>query len=199
MMQSETRQILLRHARQHFAEKGFYGASLSAIARDVGITKQSLLHHFGSKEKLYATILHGISDQMMARLDAIEQQYADPAARFEAAILDHVAHDADSRQTAQILMRELLDVERRANDVRSWVLKAWLDRLTGMLQQATREKNPDTAIARAELYHLLGSISYFSVSHIVLHKLYGQDSQLQMEADIPAIIKRHIRALTDDG
>ena len=56
-MHVDTRQRLLDMAEQLFAERGFYGVSIAAIASEVGFTKQGLLHYFNSKEKLYGSIL----------------------------------------------------------------------------------------------------------------------------------------------
>ena len=39
-MQADTRQRLLDIAEQLFAERGFYGVSIAAIASEVGFTKQ---------------------------------------------------------------------------------------------------------------------------------------------------------------
>ena len=47
-MTDDTRRMFLDTARRLFAGKGFYGASLANIADELGLTKQALLHHFGS-------------------------------------------------------------------------------------------------------------------------------------------------------
>ncbi len=50
---------ILRSAVSSFAGKGFEATSLDGLARSLGITKQTILHHYGSKELLLdATISH---------------------------------------------------------------------------------------------------------------------------------------------
>ena len=61
-MCTNIRQRILDTAEKHFAERGFYGVSIDAIAREVGFTKQGVLHYFRTKEKLYEAILQRISD-----------------------------------------------------------------------------------------------------------------------------------------
>lgn len=51
------REEILGAANRAFAERGYRGASLSAIAESVGLSQPSLLHHFGSEEELLWEVL----------------------------------------------------------------------------------------------------------------------------------------------
>lgn len=52
-----TREKILAAAVDEFAEKGFYGARVDAIAEASGINKRMIYAHFESKEKLYTKVL----------------------------------------------------------------------------------------------------------------------------------------------
>ena len=82
-MHADTRQRLLNIAEQLFAERGFYGVSIAAIASEVGFTKQGLLHYFNSKEKLYGAILQRISDDFQDHQREALEASEDPAERLE--------------------------------------------------------------------------------------------------------------------
>ena len=170
---SDTRSLILNAATQAFAERGFYGASIALITADLPVTKQTLLHHFGSKEKLYGEVLKRISDRLVAELAAARLQASDSTQQIEATFVafyrSSLSHSADS----QLLMRELLDNRRRVETARTWYLKPFLDTLTDMLRSHPAASRLSPGNALAIVYQLLGAITYFSVSEVTLTHMYG--------------------------
>ena len=56
--QVPTRDKILEAAEKLFVEKGFADTSVSRIAKEAGVTKSLIHHHFGSKEQLWKTVKH---------------------------------------------------------------------------------------------------------------------------------------------
>jgi len=55
-----TRKQILEINARRFAEQGYDGTSLEAIAKEVGVAKSSVLWHFGSKEALLYEVIRGV-------------------------------------------------------------------------------------------------------------------------------------------
>ena len=49
-----------------FSERGYYGVSLADVASELGLTKQSVLYHFPTKEALYGEVLQQLSNRFEA-------------------------------------------------------------------------------------------------------------------------------------
>jgi len=171
----DTRQRLLDIAEQLFAERGFYGVSIAAIASEVGFTKQALLHYFNSKERLYGAILQRISDDFEDKQTEAEQACEEPTERlikFYAAIAEPT--QINTRRT-RLLMRELLDNNARASKTENWYLRDFLERLIGMVRAIESLQTLSREEALAFAYQLLGAVNYFLISTHTLKGILGAD------------------------
>ncbi|MFN4184451.1 MAG: TetR/AcrR family transcriptional regulator [Hyphomonas sp.] len=82
---AETRESLLRAARESFANQGFAGTSVVAVATASGTTKGALFHYFSSKEALFLEVWTALQLEMdaAARNAAIAaRSKTDPYAAF---------------------------------------------------------------------------------------------------------------------
>jgi len=53
---------ILVAAEQEFAERGFDGASMKALSLRANVSQSLLHYHFGSKDRLYASVIHNRSE-----------------------------------------------------------------------------------------------------------------------------------------
>lgn len=176
-----TRQKLLEEALVLFARHGFAGVSIAQVADRLGLTKQALLHHFGSKEKLYGEVLAQVSAELEGALDAALATEAPPQVQLHR-VLSSLLGDEQVGRRNQLLMRELLDNPVRAGSARRWYLKSFLERLITLLRRTERwadRPNHDVLLAA---YQLLGVVTYYSVSGPTLGGIFGPDMVQRMDA-----------------
>ena len=131
---TSTRERLITEAERLFAERGFYGVSIAAVSTELGLTKQALLHHFGSKEKLYAEVLKRISARLGTLVAKTDNDITNPQQALTSYLLRIAQNAREEPHQMSLLMRELLDNQERADIVQSWFLGSFLRELIKMLK-----------------------------------------------------------------
>lgn len=101
-----TRQRVLAAAIDHFALRGFGGASLDEIASAASVTRGAIYHHFTSKAGLFRAVLSDQQAQVAADIEnAVNDSSADPQVKLRVgchAFLDAITQPPRS----QILLVE---------------------------------------------------------------------------------------------
>lgn len=190
----ETRAELLSAATRLFADRGFYGASIAAIASELGLTKQALIHHFGSKEKLYGEVLQRISDQLLSTAIQAAAERTDSESELESFFVAFHATGDDRLEQTRLVMRELLDNEQRTESAHNWYLKSFLDALVAMIRRAPGWESASNEDALASVYQLLGAIHYFAISEPTLVRMFGKREYQRLQEAYPARLRTLVRA-----
>jgi AcrR family transcriptional regulator len=179
------REEILARALEVFADKGYRKASLREIADSVGLSQAGLLHHFSSKEELFAEVLRkrdevdsaggelgsnwtGAFDGLVgivrhnAEVPGLVQLYATISA--EAADPEHPGHDYFVSRYEQIVggLEQYLRTEQEAGRVRTGADPRTLARLAvavadGMQVQWMLDPSADMADAVEAYWSLIRS------------------------------------------
>ncbi len=189
-----TREQLLNVARRQFAVRGFYGTSIASIADELGLSKQALLHHFGSKEKLYGEILKDISERSLSKIIQTQADTSDPLLQLEALMIGRWERQFEHKDDAQLLTRELLDNQCRAEHVSNWYLKPFLDALVSIVQKIPSEEELSDTQALAFVCQLLGAVNYIVMSEPTLTQMFGSKAIDKVKAQYPEQLRLLIRA-----
>jgi AcrR family transcriptional regulator len=105
MTGQQRREQLLDIGRRLFAERGFEGTSIEEIAKDAGVSKPVVYEHFGSKEGLYAVVVHREVERLLAMATAILGG-ANTREKFEAAAVALLRYIEDNSDGFRILVRD---------------------------------------------------------------------------------------------
>ncbi len=173
--QDDTRERLLAAAHSQFADRGVYGASIAQIAGEVGLTKQALLYHFRRKEDLYGAVIKRIAARLLKGMRLGMDTSRSPEQRFEDVILSCYQTALDNPLDTKVLMRELVDDQRREVPESEWFLKTFLDEVTGILDGVSALSELSFSQKFARVYMLISGIQYFVASSSALTRFYGDE------------------------
>ena len=99
------REELTREAARLFAERGFHGTSMDALAQALGVQKGSLYSLTGSKQELLFETMRAGANAFHAALDAVPED-APAVERLRAALRGHLRVVAEQLDVATVFTRE---------------------------------------------------------------------------------------------
>jgi len=173
----KTKDKLLSTATILFSKNGFYGTSINDVAAEVSVSKQGLLHHFPSKEKLYAAVIAQAAHHLVDLIEEIKTESDNAPNQLFALFKRMVCADEERLRVIILLMRELLDNRERAEQAHKWFLRPFLDDVVGIVTSGQQHGYFKEQSPFAFVYHLLGATQYYVVSRPTLDKLYTREER----------------------
>lgn len=155
-----TRERIKRAARTLFAEKGFAGVTVDAIAAAAEANKAMLYYHFGSKEGLYLAVINEDLEEVSARIGAALAGGRSASDKIRA-FLTTYAHEVESNpELFAIVFRELIGL----GDKGQWIVPRHYADAIQALAQILREgmsagefREVDADIAAHALFAMLNT------------------------------------------
>jgi AcrR family transcriptional regulator len=140
-----TRESILVEAGRLFAETGYDGTSLNDIAAGVGIRRPSLLHHFASKDDLYAEVFEELLSGWLQRLSTALEYPANGRrssnnvlqgwAMVESTLVAGFRFMAENPDYVRLIQREALDHGSRVGVDLVSVMRPMFDRAAEYFRQ----------------------------------------------------------------
>jgi TetR/AcrR family transcriptional repressor of mexJK operon len=161
------RERVLRAATTSFLAHG-YGSSVDVIARRAGVAKQTVYHHFPSKDELFKEVARDLAKRVLVELEAAPAELRVTLARFGAAYRRRVL-GAQGIATFRALVPEVPRWRRLARAMYSASAGETVRRLAAYLEKAMAagELRRDDPQLAAEM--LLGML----VGHDRVKRLFG--------------------------
>jgi AcrR family transcriptional regulator len=145
----DSKDRILRTFTDMVAEHGYDDVSLSMVANHLGISKGTIVHHYGTKADMLEAVHHDYMTRRLAEAKEIAARFDDPAELLTAFIaqllitqrVDREATVAFAREIARFSTLELMREVRRMRASYAQLLNDAIDR--GMKQGAFRQDDPE--------------------------------------------------------
>ena len=113
----KTVQDILTAARLLFSERGLFGTSIRDIENASGVSKGLILHHFGTKEDLYAAVQDLLAKEYIDMMSAQRQSSEDFQKMVASAIRNSFMHTKGNRDYHRISLWSYLEGKERNTEL----------------------------------------------------------------------------------
>ena len=182
---------VLEIAIKYFADKGFDGTTIMAIAEEAGYTKASLHYHFGDKEKLWKQAVLHLSEKLMKRFIEVKGYFKDleGLAAFKAYTRQFVYFSAEYPEFFKVVFHEMCTKTDRA----SWLVENILAPAHKLYEGDSLENKDGQLLFQGyEVAHLssiiIGAANVFFINAFQMETMYGvnpfEKDNIEKHADI---------------
>jgi len=109
---AETRERIVRAAREVFSELGYDAATFQAIAIRADLTRPAINHYFANKRVLYTEVLEQTNAMVVAAGRARAEEQSTFLGRLSAFFVSAVQADTQDRSAAAFLVTSILEAQR---------------------------------------------------------------------------------------
>lgn len=192
---------ILEGAERRFAERGFYGTSIRDVAGAVEMATASLLHHYPTKERLYAAVLGRVARDLDEAMGAPIRGDDDDATKVERLCERFLDWTERNPHYSNLLLRELLDNPARLDGASTFPLAPLVEQVSdfiagGRARGVFRAVDPVVFIV-----HLAGSASYFCAARPTFARILEPGAWEALTAawkrDVVSLMKRAL--LREEG
>jgi len=140
MPPSNVRDRLLHEALRVFTAKGYSAASVREIVEKCSVTKPTLYYYFGSKERLYRTLIAETFVEFNRRIERIASSPLPPVQKLEAVAKQYLIHARENPERVRLIMSALYRSDAFAPpvDVRVHSLPV-LESIAGIIGEGMRK------------------------------------------------------------
>ena len=182
---------ILAVATRLFAERGFDGTSVQAIADEVGIRKPSLLYHFPSKVELRRSVLASMLDRWNEILPRLLLAAAAGEAQFDAVFRETVDFFVADQDRARLLLRESMD---RPTEMRALIdqhARAWTTVVCDYIRKGQKAGRVHLDVdPEAYLAHVINLVISTLAAWRTISSLYpGQDPEADLERHVAELLR----------
>ncbi len=194
----ETRRDIISVAMQEFAEKGLRGARVDDIAARTRTTKPMIYYHFGSKEKLYATVMEEAYGEVRSKEQGLHLDSLPPEKAMQRLVEVTFDHHAAHPEHVRLVCVENMERARHISGRPSMLQRnaIAIETVRALLERGEREGVFRPGINPWHLHLLMTSFCFIRVSNrYTWNAVFGMDlceaenARLQRELIVDAVLR----------
>lgn len=171
----KTVQDILTAARHLFSEKGLYGTSIRDIEEASGVSKGLILHHFGSKEDLYAAVQDQLAKEYIEMMSAQRQGSKDFQQMVASSIRNSFQHTKRNREYRRISLWSYLEGKERNSELEQRFRTALINAMRSGQQSGDVREDIDAFLMP---FIIKGTIDYWILKEKLIQKM-AADEEIQ--------------------
>ena len=184
----KTIQDILAAARHLFSERGLFGTSIRDIENESGVSKGLILHHFGTKEDLYAAVQDQLAKEYIDMMAAQRQRSEDFREMVTSAIRNAFRHTKGNRDYRRIALWSYLEGKERNTELEQRFRMALITAMREGQQSGLVRDDIDAFLMP---FIIKGTIDYWVQKENLIQKLAANEQDQEGGLD-----ERLIDALT---
>jgi len=179
----DTRDALLDHAVNLFAEKGFKGTTVRSIAAAAGANLGAVTYHFGSKRALYDAVIEHVTAPIRERL-ARDVTPDDPLDGIEAYLRATFAFFHERPQVPRLILQQLV-MGGALPPAAQRTIQMNIERIAGLIEAGQRTGSIRPGPARLMAFSVVGQPVFLAI-----YRRAFQESDILDQDD--AILRRDL-------
>lgn len=165
---SDKRERIIRAAVKVFAQKGFYCARVSDVAKEAGVADGTIYLYFSSKEELLRGLFEENMHRIIGQIQALVATETEPSRRLERLVEAYVNFVIEEPELAEVLTVELRESGKFMNEFAAELFGDFLRIIVDLISAGQRggtfrEDMSARTVARA----LFGALDELSLSWVM--------------------------------
>ena len=163
---------ILEAAEILFAEKGFEGASIRAIAEKAKVSKANVFHHFGSKDELYLAVLRSAATESGKILTELEGVPGNQRERLREFASRHLQSILGHQHVTRLILREALEGgSERGKELAEKVVGKSFSRMVDLCREGQKsgELRPELDPALVAMLMVAANVFFFEAASVMRH------------------------------
>jgi TetR/AcrR family fatty acid metabolism transcriptional regulator len=153
---ADKRQRIINAAVKVFAEKGFFNAKVSEIARESGVANGTIYLYFANKDDILISLFEQEMKRIIGRMKAEVEREPDPLRKIEKFAMMHLSLIEEHKELAEVLQVELRQSSKFMKEYRNRRFAEYVNLISGIIR-----KGQESGLVRSDVMPGIAKRAFF--------------------------------------